>query len=265
MNYELMAKLIQRKNYLEQIIREKQEAIENSPPGRLRISRSHGRTQCFYRSDPSDKHGKYICKEERALASKIAQKDYDIRVLKSAREELHNINELLILYEQGSIEAVYEQLSEPRQKLINPIVLSDNEYADRWQNNPYQKKAHLKDTPEYSTAKGEHVRSKSEIIIADTLYRRNIPYKYECPLVLAKVGTIHPDFTLLNVRLRKEYYWEHLGMMDSPQYAEAALDRINQYERHGIFPGDNLIITHETHNTPFQTAIIDDLISLYLL
>ena len=51
---------------------------------------------------------------------------------------------------------------------------------------------------EYYTIKGERVRSKSEKIIADELYRYQIPYKYEFPLTLATHNRniqLYPDFT----------------------------------------------------------------------
>jgi len=71
--------------------------------------------------------------------------------------------------------------------------------------------------PELYTAKGERVRSKSEIIIADSLMRAGVPYRYEFPIILNGYGKIYPDFTVLNVGLRKELYWEHLGMMDDSE------------------------------------------------
>ena len=41
--------------------------------------------------------------------------------------------------------------------------------------------------------KNERVRSKSEKIIADMLYHKNIPYKYECPINLKAVSYTHLD------------------------------------------------------------------------
>lgn len=76
---------------------------------------------------------------------------------------------------------------------------------------------------------------------------------------------IHPDFTALNVRLRRIYYWEHLGLMDNEEYREPALDRITRYERNGFFPGKNLIITHETSMYPLDTRLIESIIKSYLL
>ena len=73
----------------------------------------------------------------------------------------------------------------------------------------YQGKPFDASLPKLYTSREERVRSKSEIIIADTLSRESIPYRYECPLHIPDVGNIYPDFTVLNVAKRKELYWEH--------------------------------------------------------
>lgn len=72
----------------------------------------------------------------------------------------------------------------------------------------YRGKGFDESTSEFYTAKGEKVRSKSEVIIADVLSREGIPYRYEYPLYLKGIGKVHPDFTVLNVKQRKEIYWE---------------------------------------------------------
>ena len=75
---------------------------------------------------------------------------------------------------------------------------------------------------------------------------------------------IHPDFTVLNVRKRKENLWEHMGKMDDENYRDYALNRIIDYEKQGIFPGDKLILTHETLNNPINSKIIEKTILNYL-
>jgi hypothetical protein len=60
------------------------------------------------------------------------------------------------------------------------------------------------------------VRSKSEVIIANMLFERGIPFKYEVPL-FAPDGTFYlPDFTI--TWNGEEWYWEHLGLMEDENY-----------------------------------------------
>ena len=109
------------------------------------------------------------------------------------------------------------------------------------------------------------MRSKSEKIIADTLERRRIPYRYECPLELKGKRIIHPDFTVLNKRTKKEYYWEHLGMMDDKEYVVNAIKRLESMIQNGIFPGKKLIISVETKALSINISLIESIIKEYLI
>ena len=98
----------------------------------------------------------------------------------------------------------------------------------------------------------------------DLKEKHNVPYHYEAPLNLKGRGIIHPDFTVLNIRTRQEYYWEHMGKMDDEEYIQDALRRINAYERNNIFPGKRLILSHETRLYPLNTHNIEQMILQYL-
>lgn len=91
-----------------------------------------------------------------------------------------------------------------------------------------------------------------------------IPYVYEVPLYLEGYGYIKPDFVVLNKKNRREYYWEHLGMMDNKEYCEKAIKKIETFEKNGIFPGENLILTYETYEQPLNIKVVEKLISEYL-
>ena len=115
------------------------------------------------------------------------------------------------------------------------------------------------------TEKGEAVRSKSEKIIADKLYMKGIPYVYEQPLYLKGYGYVVPDFKVLNIRTRKEYYLEHFGMMDDSEYLRKVLRKIETFQKNNIFPGDNLLMTFETSDSPLNTRILEELVKKYLV
>ena len=93
----------------------------------------------------------------------------------------------------------------------------------------------------------------------------NIPYHYEKPLHINGYRTIYPDYTVLNVRTRREYYWEHFGIMHQPDYCEKAIKKIESMQRNGIFIGDKLILTFESLNHPLNIRIVEGLIKKYLL
>ena len=117
----------------------------------------------------------------------------------------------------------------------------------------------------FYTDKGERVRSKSEVLIANELYRHGIPYRYEYPVFNNGVIMAAPDFNCLNVRLRKEYYWEHLGMMGKEEYANRNTAKIEKYTLAKDFDETSLILTFETDRHPLNTKIIEQKIGTYLI
>lgn len=75
------------------------------------------------------------------------------------------------------------------------------------------------------------MRSKSEVIVADTLTRLGITYEYETELV-GSGRSIRPDFTI--IRRTRTWYWEHLGMLDHRSYALDWEWRERWYARMGL-------------------------------
>lgn len=250
----------------------KEKALKNAPSGNLRISRSNGSVQYYLRDNQESSRGKYIISANKSLAKQIAQKDYDKKIINAAREEIkilnHSLGKYVNLQKKNHLaESIFSKLNILRQGLINPVLLSDEDYAKQWQEISYEKKLFSEDTLTYTTARGDLVRSKSENIIADTLSRMHVPYRYEYPLELtAERGqkiTIHPDFMCLNLKTREEFFWEHFGMMDNPEYSERTVQKLSLYAKNGFFPGKNLIITTETVACPINTKLIEKIVELY--
>ncbi|MBQ9990477.1 MAG: hypothetical protein IJP31_06000 [Lachnospiraceae bacterium] len=254
-----------RENYLLQIKREKEKAVGEAPDGTIRICSREGRTQYYLRKNPKDSNGVYLQKDKLKLVQQLVQKEYDKKVIYTIEQELNAIKKYLLKYPHVNAEQIYMMLHKERQKLIVPIRESEEDFIARWEAVEFQGKYMDEEAPEFYTQKGERVRSKSEVIIADILNKEKIPYRYECPINLTGLGKIYPDFTVLNRRLRKEWYWEHLGMMDDPAYAERAVQKIISYEQNGIFPGESLILTYETRKVPLNQKLIQLLIQKYLV
>jgi len=253
-----------RKNYLEKLIAQLERRLKKAPPGTVNINTSKGKTQFFHRTDSKSTVGKYIQQKDFAFAKALVQKSYDEKSLRSAKQELEAIDKYLKLIPKVLVEEVFGSLHIERQKLIEPISETDEQFVQRWETEDYEKKRITDDVPLIQTENGERVRSKSEMIIANILYREGIPFRYESALILKGKEKLHPDFTALNVRKRKIVYWEHLGMMDEPSYAEKALARLELLEENGIMLGDNLIVTSETRNKPLNPQVVKRKIEKYL-
>ncbi|MCI5919087.1 MAG: hypothetical protein MRZ75_07190 [Roseburia sp.] len=121
---------------------------------------------------------------------------------------------------------------------------------------------------EFFTAKGERVRSKSELLISEQLCKHGIPYRYEKTIELLewnRVIVCRPDFTVMNRRTGKIYLYEHFGRMDDFMYVENSMRKLDLYEKNGYLLGKNLIITRETIASPLNIQKVDSYIKEFLL
>ena len=100
----------------------------------------------------------------------------------------------------------------------------------------------------HRTERGDLVRSKSELVIADKLHARGIDYAYEQPLVLPNGRTRYPDFTIADHARGVTFYWEHLGMLDDQGYKARWEDKRAEYLGCNIKP-------HEEGGGPEGTLI----------
>lgn len=111
----------------------------------------------------------------------------------------------------------------------------------------------------HKTIRGELVRSKSEVTIANQLHLHGVDYEYEPELILE--GRVkRPDFKIEDYDTGIVWYWEHCGMMDDPQYARRWEEKKAFYKKNGIEEGKNLIVTYDEHGS-IDTAKIDKIIT----
>ena len=259
---QILDYLAQEKRKHEKIARDAEKRLKEAPEGNLRVIRHGKGFQFFIRTDPGDKSGVYLPKSEHKKVIPLIQKQYDRKILAASGKQISVISRFIKYYDPDCLKSIYGLQSDIKKKYLSPAEIPDEEYAARWQQQEYIPKPFMEGTPEHFTNKGERVRSKSEVMIADALNNAGIPYKYECPLLLGK-QLIHPDFTILRAGDRQEVYWEHLGMMDDPDYCLASLQRIRLYESKGLFPGINLILTMETGSVPINLSVIKQMIKTY--
>ena len=253
--------LDERKNLI-MIIHDAEKRVEKAPEGSVRIIKHRKGYQYYLRKKPSEKTGTYIPSSERQKAVSLIQKKYDIQVLSAAGKQLKAIDRFLRVYDPEVIKKIGASLPEVRKACVQAAVLPDREYAEKWKAYEFTPKEFAEDAPEHYTGSGERVRSKSEVMIADALQQAGILYRYECPLELGG-KILYPDFTILRQGDREELYWEHLGMMDDPEYCHNALRKIRLYEGSGIYPGVRLITTMETSRIPINLTVIKSIIQTY--
>lgn len=107
----------------------------------------------------------------------------------------------------------------------------------------------------HRTRKGDAVRSKSEVVVADLLHALGISYLYEEPLVSRSDPK---DFRLPDFTASFEgdiYYWEHLGMLNVQSYREAWERKRQWYEANGY--ADRLITSEDGPDGSIDAAEIE--------
>lgn len=96
------------------------------------------------------------------------------------------------------------------------------------------------------SSKGERMRSRAEVILANTLAAYKIPYFYEKTLTI-KNAKYYPDFTIINPLSGKTAYIEYCGL-DSTEYLDRLQKKLTAYALAGITEGNQLLIIREYNN-----------------
>ena len=234
--------------------------------GTLQVVKTHGRI-LFYQYHNATTPRTYLKRSQVQLIASLAQKRYDQQAYDALQAHkkavdycLETLREADSKYNLATINA---SIPSELKGFIKPLSNYDAEYARNWQAKRYEK-LRMPIAPTFKSKRGEFVRSKSELIIADKLYEAGIPYHYEIELCTRSKVISYPDFYVLNPLTKKEYFWEHFGKIDDLQYADDTLTKLETYARYGYFPGDKLIMTFESSIHPINTLNIDRIINKYL-
>ena len=240
-------------NYLRKVKETIAKKVENAPEGKLRCAISKGYFQYYIGN-------RYLKSKDKKIAIKLAEKEYSLKIDKLIKRYEHALELVLDFIENERLQNIYRELHPARKVLVEPLYRPVEEIVEEFEQLAYIGKEFGEENKTvYYTIKGERVRSKSEKIIADELYRHGIPYKYELPIELESWNrkiTIYPDFTVLNKRTGKKWIIEHLGMMDKPSYFESAMQKLDTYEKNDILLGRDLLLLHETSMSPLDTKVL---------
>ena len=247
-------------NKLEYVLEELERLEKLVPQGAsLKAVRHREKYQYYMRIKGGGTNLTYIKKDRLELAKNLAQREYNKKLVVKLQESVSKLKLCGECCRGALFEDVSEHMNAAKRELICLPYASDERYITAWKSQEYEALSFKENCPEFITRQGLRVRSKSEVIIADVLDEVGIPFLYEKPLAL-KSGAVHPDFTLLDICRRREMYWEHLGMMDDPDYRNNAYYKIRKYEENGYYQGDNTIYTFETVKHPINTRVIRKMI-----
>ena len=249
---------------LDLLISRLQESLALRPAGKLQIVVERGNTRFYNYADPKERH--YLKKGDEKTLKDLAQKEYEERLLGNALEERSQLQTLLKTMPSTDPKTAFQTMDERIRKYVKPDLSPDDAFARRWLATEFEQ--HRK--TEYhriETLRKDLVISKSEALIADRLFSEGVPYRYEQILRLGKgfnQMVFYPDFTILNKRTRKLFYWEHLGLLGDRNYCQDNLTKLDTYAKYGIIQGKNLILTYESEGKTLSMAYVMKMIKEFL-
>ena len=119
----------------------------------------------------------------------------------------------------------------------------------------------------HRTARGELVRSISEVVVADALHAEGVDYHYEKPLRGRDGVERYPDFTAEDPATGITVYWEHLGMLSDLAYQQRWEKKIEWYKKMCLTPdgpendnGERLVTSENRHDGAIDSKRIRQLV-----
>lgn len=198
-----------------------------------------------------------------ALINDLKEGRYIKKALPILKKNLKAYNGLLSQMQIYDPQQIKETLPDYYSDLdVRRILLEGDIEPAIWECEEYEKNVGFPENLKYKSEGGLQTRSKAEADIATKLEQSGLRFRYEPILYLGR-HRVSPDFEILHPIFRREYYWEHLGQMDNPDYANRNMDKLRLYAEYGYHPGENLIITWETKLYPLNFEHINDRIRTY--
>ena len=244
---------------LDSRISDLKDQISNLPDGHLSILKNgtYIRFAKYHKGVRS-----YIPKNDHQLIGQFVRKKYLSALLEDSIQEQKSLHAYLDNYQNYSSH-VSRILDDPiTHNVLRDYLTPLSDELKEWANAPFDSNPYCPEQLRHTCLSGNKVRSKSEVFIDQALFLHRVPYRYESALQLDS-GTIYPDFTVRHPKTGRIYYWEHFGMMDHPEYARKAFQKMQVYNANGILPSDQLIMTFENQENPLSIEQVEDVIDHY--
>ena len=108
----------------------------------------------------------------------------------------------------------------------------------------------------HRTDRGEFVRSKSELVVANVFHALGLDYHYERTIIGRNTGGKRlPDFVFISAQ-DELIVWEHLGMLSVPEYLERWRVKQKWYEDNGFIPGVNLFTSRDQADGSLDSQVV---------
>lgn len=252
--------------------------LSSTPEGKLSIIKRDGKMTYFQvipqkEANQTDSGVSNRRRDKRISINKrqdiirgLARKTYLETEIKILEYDIKLIEELMNVYIDNLPDDILDRIPDKYKNLPekyffngskNPYDQSANmmtEQMRKWVEEPFEQSTYKPELKDKTTARGIKVRTKSEVIVSEKLDSFSLPHRYEQMLYIENQA-FSPDFTILTKR--GIYYWEHAGKVHDPGYLKRHKWKLSMYERAGIVPWKNLIVTYDDENGGIDTRVIE--------
>ena len=262
MNYDPLIELLtSEKTRINKEIAEIDKWLQGHEIHNYRVRRKNNH---FYYSIEVGGKENYVSTENEHILSEGMKTCYLARLKPQLEEDLRHIDSMLRWYHPERRSKIYSGMSEGRKRYVKPLYENVEDRLSAFSSVQVPPMVYPGSIASFRTQKGEMVRSKSELYIADALFQNNIPYHYEMRKTVGN-QIVYPDFTVMNPRSGRIYIWEHFGRMGDPKYSADTISKINRYTMNGFVHGKNLLMTFESESIPLNPDVVRAIIKRYLL
>ena len=251
---------------LEEQRRDLEGELEGLPKGRLLCYKSHG-VSCYSERFPATGNAKKErrkgVKSDSEYLKKLVRKECVVRMIPRIERDIQLLERLLRSYEPADENSVMSDIVAKYDE-IGDYIYTQESVSKEWAGTTSGESKYHRENLTSISADGSHRRSLGEVIIGSRLSHYDIPYKYEAPINHPDIPYI-PDFTIKRPSDGKIIYWEHFGMVNDVNYLQNNKRKLDTYERYGIVPWENLIISYSRSDYSINEKLIDALIQGWLL
>ena len=224
--------------------------LKKLPTGRLTGFRQNGRV--YYKWIDGGKE-KYIGGGNPELVEKLQLRRYLEKMIAAIDHNEGYLREFFENYRPVAPEDVMESLPETYRN--RKLLTLEGQGLDlrAWEEADYEQTTWHPEHKVHHTAKGDMVRSKSELIFANMLYERGIPYHYEEVLHMPDGRYLVPDFTVGVKDTGRLVYLEHCGMLSVESYRNDYIRKMERYCACGFRPWVDVYFTFDNANGALDT------------
>lgn len=244
------------------LLKKSKQVLRKAAEGALRCRARKERTAIYWIKREGGRQQEVNISDQNDLIQALLDRKISEVTLAAAERNIRAMQKLKEQYQSNAFTDIIRELSKSYRDAV--AALGSAQTLDE-EGKPIQyhfdPEKHI-----HETNCGLMVRSKSEVIITNTLTGYGIPFSYEkdFPRYEGDEWPLQPDFAfdLPNGEVK---LWEHLGMLTKEKYCKHNADKLYWYQKLGFHIGRNLIITQDDAKGNCSSPYIDKMIREHLL